>query len=175
MLFWISLKLLAPVEQAHVSSKATAPDGVLRAVSVIAIADFVRSLDNVIAVAAAANGKFAMLMFGLGVSVPIIVAGATVIMTMINYFPLIVWRHNCDRFRRHRRYKGIRTDSSRRDCSGLFDRGGGRNAAWRVARSSRKTAASGLIPGFTLRRCVRCRLLALSGQSDRTRLCSLLE
>jgi len=91
-LFWISLKLLAPTEQAHGdASGKPAPDSVLRAVTVIAIADVVMSLDNVIAVAAAANGHFAMLMFGLGISIPIIVAGATVIMTMINYFPLIIW------------------------------------------------------------------------------------
>lgn len=89
-LFWISLKLLAPTEQAPADDKA-APDSVLRAVSVIAVADVVMSLDNVIAVAAAANGDFAMLMFGLAVSIPIIVGGASVIMAMINYFPIIIW------------------------------------------------------------------------------------
>ena len=90
-LFWISLKLLAPNEQGHDETGKAAPDSVMRAVTVIAIADVVMSLDNVIAVAAAAKGNFAMLIFGLGVSVPLIVAGATVIMTMINYFPLIIW------------------------------------------------------------------------------------
>ncbi len=90
-LFWISLKLLAPTEQAHDQSGGHAPDGMMRAVTVIAVADIVMSLDNVIAVAAAAKGNFAMLIFGLGVSVPLIVAGATVIMTMINHFPLIIW------------------------------------------------------------------------------------
>ena len=90
-LFWISLKLLAPNGQGHDESGKAAPDSVMRAVTVIAIADIVMSLDNVIAVAAAAKGNFAMLIFGLGVSVPLIVAGATVIMTMINYFPLIIW------------------------------------------------------------------------------------
>ena len=58
---------------------------------VIAAADIVMSLDNVIAVAAAANGNFAMLIFGLAISIPIIVAGATVFMAIINYFPLIIW------------------------------------------------------------------------------------
>lgn len=92
-LFWISLKLLAPAEHnaADGLGKTAAHDSVLRAVSVIAIADVIMSLDNVIAVAAAANGQFAMLVFGLGVSIPIIVGGATVIMAMINYFPLIIW------------------------------------------------------------------------------------
>jgi predicted tellurium resistance membrane protein TerC len=42
-------------------------------------------------VAAAAKGNYALLVFGLGVSVPAIVAGATVIMAMLNYFPLLLW------------------------------------------------------------------------------------
>jgi len=90
-LFWISLKLLAPSEPEHGEGKIAAHDNVWRAVSVIAIADIIMSLDNVIAVAAAANGQFAMLIFGLAVSIPIIVAGATFIMSMINYFPIIIW------------------------------------------------------------------------------------
>ena len=93
-LFWISLKLLAPEElkSTEESGKALVPNQtVRRAVMVIAAADIVMSLDNVIAVAAAANGDFAMLIFGLAVSIPIIVAGATVFMAIINYFPLIIW------------------------------------------------------------------------------------
>lgn len=89
-LFWISLKLLAPAEQDSADGK-TAPDSVMRAVSVIAVADVVMSLDNVIAVAAAANGHFGMLIFGLVVSIPIIVGGASIIMAMISYFPIIIW------------------------------------------------------------------------------------
>ena len=88
-LFWISLKLLAPNEASGKGSPA--PDSVLRAVTVIAIADIVMSLDNVIAVAAAANGNFAMLIFGLCVSIPVIVGGATIFMAVVNYFPIIVW------------------------------------------------------------------------------------
>ena len=93
-LFWISLKLLAPEElkSTDESGKALVPNQtVRRAVMVIAAADIVMSLDNVIAVAAAANGNFAMLIFGLAISIPIIVAGATLFMAIINYFPLIIW------------------------------------------------------------------------------------
>jgi YjbE family integral membrane protein len=96
-LFWISLKLLAPADlnspaHSEEAGKISAPTGsVLRAVSVIAIADIVMSLDNVIAVAAAANGNFVMLIFGLGVSIPVIVGGAAVFMAIVNYFPLIIW------------------------------------------------------------------------------------
>jgi predicted tellurium resistance membrane protein TerC len=60
-------------------------------VKLIAVADVVMSLDNVIAVAAVADGSLALLVFGLGVSIPAIVAGANLIMAMLSYFPLIIW------------------------------------------------------------------------------------
>ena len=88
-LFWIALKLLAPTETSNKDHARS--ESVLRAVWVIAVADIVMSLDNVIAVAAAADGSFAMLVFGLGISIPIIVGGATIIMAMLNYFPAIIW------------------------------------------------------------------------------------
>lgn len=66
-------------------------DSLWRAVKLIAVADVVMSFDNVIAVAAVADGSLALLVFGLGVSIPAIVAGANVIMALLNYFPLIIW------------------------------------------------------------------------------------
>jgi YjbE family integral membrane protein len=88
-LFWIAAKLLMPNES---SEEEDAPShGLLRAIAVIAIADVVMSLDNVIAVAAAADGNIALLVFGLAISVPAIVGGATLIAAMINRFPLIIW------------------------------------------------------------------------------------
>jgi YjbE family integral membrane protein len=88
-LLWIAIKLLVPNEsdQHH----ATASDNLWNAVKIIALADIVMSLDNVIAVAAAAKGNTALLVFGLGVSIPAIVAGATIIMALLNYFPLLLW------------------------------------------------------------------------------------
>lgn len=88
-LLWIAVKLLLPTKEEEVSPDST--DSLWRAVKIIALADIVMSLDNVIAVAAAAKGNYALLVFGLGVSVPAIVAGATVIMAMLNYFPLLLW------------------------------------------------------------------------------------
>ena len=88
-LFWIAMRLLTPSEP---SEETTAPtDGLLRAIGVIAVADVVMSLDNVIAVAAAADGNIALLMFGLAISIPAIVGGATLIAAMMTQFPLIVW------------------------------------------------------------------------------------
>ncbi len=88
-LLWIAVKLTAPNEDAGHDHGAT--DGLWHAVKLIALADVVMSLDNVIAVAAAARGSFALLIFGLGVSIPAIVAGASLFMAMINYFPLTIW------------------------------------------------------------------------------------
>ncbi len=88
-LLWIAAKLLMPNES---SEEAEAPaHGLMRAIAVIAVADVVMSLDNVIAVAAAADGNIALLVFGLAISVPAIVGGATLIAAAINRFPPIVW------------------------------------------------------------------------------------
>lgn len=87
-LLWIAVKLLAPNEGGH---GAGSSESLWRAVKLIAVADVVMSLDNVIAVAAVADGNFALLVFGLGVSIPAIVGGANLIMVLLNYFPLIIW------------------------------------------------------------------------------------
>jgi YjbE family integral membrane protein len=89
-LLWIAYKLLAPEENAAESD--IDPSGsLLRAIKIIALADIVMSLDNVIAVAAAANGSFMLLVLGLGISIPLIVAGATIMMAILNYFPMLMW------------------------------------------------------------------------------------
>ncbi|HVZ51788.1 MAG TPA: TerC family protein [Pseudolabrys sp.] len=88
-LLWIAVKLLLPTKEEDGVSGSS--DSLWRAVKIIALADIVMSLDNVIAVAAAAKGNYALLMFGLGISIPAIVAGATIIMTLLNYFPLLLW------------------------------------------------------------------------------------
>jgi len=88
-LFWIAVKLLIPNEESDNGNSNS--NSLWHAVKLIAVADVVMSLDNVIAVAAVADGSLALLVFGLGVSIPAIVAGANLIMAMLNYFPLIIW------------------------------------------------------------------------------------
>jgi predicted tellurium resistance membrane protein TerC len=61
------------------------------AVQIVVVADIVMSLDNVIAVAAAANGSAPLLILGLAISVPLIVAGAALIMALLNRMPILVW------------------------------------------------------------------------------------
>jgi YjbE family integral membrane protein len=89
-LLWIGYNLLAPSAD-ETEAGPDAGESLLRAVKIIALADIVMSLDNVIAVAAAANGNFLLLTLGLGISIPAIVAGATIMMAVLNYFPLLVW------------------------------------------------------------------------------------
>jgi YjbE family integral membrane protein len=62
-----------------------------RAVRTIAIADAVMSLDNVVAVAAAAKGHTILFVFGLLLSIPLIIMGASLITTLLVRFPLVLW------------------------------------------------------------------------------------
>ena len=75
LLLWIGVKLL--VEDNHVDESAVKqPPNLMGAVRTIIIADFVMSLDNSIAIAAAAKGNMYLVVFGLALSVPIIIAGS---------------------------------------------------------------------------------------------------
>ena len=62
-----------------------------RAIRIVAVADIIMSLDNVIAIAAAAGGNLALLVFGLAISIPLIVAGAALIMALLDRFPILIW------------------------------------------------------------------------------------
>lgn len=84
----IAIQLLVPDEE---SSEVTAATSVWHAVRIVLIADIIMSLDNVIAVAAAANGVLPLLILGLAMSIPIIVAGAALIMALLDRLPILVW------------------------------------------------------------------------------------
>ncbi len=85
----IAAKLLVPEEEDEEGVKSASH--LWAAVQIVAIADIVMSLDNVIAVAAAANGSVPLLVLGLAISVPLIVAGAALIMALLNRLPILVW------------------------------------------------------------------------------------
>jgi YjbE family integral membrane protein len=88
LLFWIALKLLAP-EDEHgegIASQHT----LAGAIRTILVADLVMSLDNVLAVAAAAKGDNGLLMLGLGISIPMVIFGSTVILRLMDRFPVII-------------------------------------------------------------------------------------
>jgi YjbE family integral membrane protein len=88
-LFYIAAKLLVPEDDGEEGVEAV--EHLWRAVRIVAIADIVMSLDNVIAIAAAAQGNLILLVLGLAISVPLIVAGAALIMTLLDRFPILIW------------------------------------------------------------------------------------
>ncbi len=89
LLLYISVKLLAQEEASEESVESA--ENVWDAVKTVAIADIVMSLDNVLAIAAAAKGHPWLIAFGLAVSIPLIVAGATLIMALLSRYPILVW------------------------------------------------------------------------------------
>ena len=88
-LFYIACKLLVPDEEG--GDEIEAANQLWRAVRIVVVADIIMSLDNVIAVAAAAKGNMALLVLGLTVSIPLIIAGAALIMALLDRFPILVW------------------------------------------------------------------------------------
>ena len=95
LLLWIGVKLLAPADDGHGHEKLHASDKLLAAIKTIIVADFVMSLDNVVAIAGVAEHadpahRTGLIVFGLLVSVPFIVFGAQIILKLLDRFPLIV-------------------------------------------------------------------------------------
>ena len=88
LLLWIAVKLVIDDND---ESNIHAASTIWNAVRTIAVADMVMSLDNVVAIAAAAKGSVPLIAFGLVLSVPLIVFGATLIITVLQRFPLLVW------------------------------------------------------------------------------------
>ena len=84
----IAAKLLVPEDE---DSEIAAGTSLWHAVRIVVIADIIMSLDNVIAVAAAASGQLPLLILGLAISIPIIIAGAALIMTLLDRLPILVW------------------------------------------------------------------------------------
>jgi YjbE family integral membrane protein len=84
LLLWIGVKLVVEEEE---DAKIKAHDNIWAAVWTIIVADAVMSLDNAIAIAAAAKGDFTLIVIGLIISIPIIIVGATLISRMLDRFP----------------------------------------------------------------------------------------
>jgi YjbE family integral membrane protein len=92
LLFWIGYKLMQPEDEGD--KEVTASSNLFGAVRTVLIADAVMSLDNVIAVAGAAEGhaaaKEVLIALGLLISIPLVVFGAAILIKLINRFPIIV-------------------------------------------------------------------------------------
>ena len=103
LLLWIAIKLIVPSEE-HGEGNVKSGDTLMRAVWLVTVADIVMSLDNVIAIAAAAETaamrvdvahaltiKTTLIVFGLATSVPLIIAGSALLMKVMERFPILVW------------------------------------------------------------------------------------
>lgn len=88
LLLWIGVKLMMPEEEGDGDVKSSA--NLWGAIQTIIIADVVMSLDNVIAIVAAAKGDVVLIIIGLIMSVPLIVFGSQLLMKVLNRYPLLV-------------------------------------------------------------------------------------
>lgn len=89
LLLWIGVGLLK-AEDEEENSASVARQGMMAAVRTILLADLVMSLDNVIAVAAAAGGDMLLLILGLAISIPLVIFGSTLMIKLMERFPVIV-------------------------------------------------------------------------------------
>jgi YjbE family integral membrane protein len=90
LLFYIGTQLLLDEEEEVEEGHAAQRKGMLSAVRTILVADLVMSLDNVLAVAAAAQGSVLLLVLGLGLSIPLIVFGSTLLLKLMERMPVII-------------------------------------------------------------------------------------
>ena len=89
LLLWIGVGLLKGEDEEE-DSGSVARQGMMAAVRTILLADLVMSLDNVIAVAAAAQGNMVLLILGLAISIPLVIFGSTLMIKLMERFPAIV-------------------------------------------------------------------------------------
>ncbi|MFC0216318.1 TerC family protein [Paenibacillus chartarius] len=88
LLLWIAVKLLNEDEgHAQIKEASSLP----KAIWTIILADLVMSLDNVLAIAAAAKGDIGVIMLGIGLSVPLIVWGSTIVMKLLQRYPVLIF------------------------------------------------------------------------------------
>ena len=88
LLLWIAVKLLVPGKGSE--GHGTASSSLASAVRTILLADLVMSVDNVIAVAAAAKGSTVLLIAGLAISIPLVVFASRLLLTLMERFPVII-------------------------------------------------------------------------------------
>ncbi|VTU34066.1 MULTISPECIES: TerC family protein [unclassified Variovorax] len=88
LLLWIGVQLLGEEEEDEGEEKRYG--SMLAAVRTILLADLIMSLDNVIAVAAAAQGSMVLLVLGLAISIPLVIFGSTLMIKLMERFPIIV-------------------------------------------------------------------------------------
>ena len=89
LLSWIAFRLAKP--HGHEDAHVTSADTLMQAIRTIIVADAVMSLDNMLAVGAAAEGHLWLLLFGLGLSIPILLFGSALISELLTRLPVLMW------------------------------------------------------------------------------------
>lgn len=89
LLLWIGVKLLQPEEESGHGNVAGSTT-LAGAIKTIVVADAVMSLDNVLAIAGAADGHMGLVVFGIAISVPIIVWGSKFVLKLMDRFPIVI-------------------------------------------------------------------------------------
>ena len=89
LLLWIGVQLLGDEDEGE-EGGARHHGSLMVAIRTILIADLIMSLDNIIAVAAAAKGSLLLLILGLAISIPLVIFGSTLIIKLMERFPAIV-------------------------------------------------------------------------------------
>ncbi|MFO1325306.1 MAG: TerC family protein [Burkholderiales bacterium] len=92
LLLWIGIKLIADEDEDGGDGVAEVhgSDKLIAAIRTVIVADLVMSIDNVLGVAAAAKGSLPLLVFGLVVSIPLVIAGSQLIMSLVERFPILI-------------------------------------------------------------------------------------
>jgi YjbE family integral membrane protein len=88
LLIWIAIKLLIQEEDHGSIREATS---ITNAVWTIIVADFIMSLDNVLAIAGAAKGDVSLIIIGLGISIPLIIWGSSMVSQLLIKFPILIY------------------------------------------------------------------------------------
>lgn len=92
LLVWIAYKLLTPVQEEKKGPNLSGSRiGLWAAIRTIVVADAVMGMDNVLGVAGAAQGEFMLVVTGLLISVPIMIAGSTLILKWVERYPVIIY------------------------------------------------------------------------------------
>ena len=88
-LLWVAVKLL--IGEGTKEDDIRSGANIWEALKIVAIADVIMSLDNVLAIAGAAGNDMQLIIVGLGISIPLVVFGSTVFMWLLHHLPILVW------------------------------------------------------------------------------------
>jgi YjbE family integral membrane protein len=91
VLMWIAIKLVWQNAGGETDHKVREVATLWQAIGIIIVADLIMSLDNVLAVAATAHGDIALVLFGVGLSIPIVICGSSLLARLMDRFRWIVW------------------------------------------------------------------------------------